>query len=300
MGQGPPMTIHPMCLEISVSCQKLKDRDLTSKSDPFCVLFEQCGAQWQELGRTETIQDCLEPVWQTKFLVDYRVGEHKLLKFEVYDHDTASLNLKRQDFLGGLEVPLGTLVNAPGQRFVSVMKDGPSKTSRFVFIMEERSANRDILNFQLAAEKVDKKDMFSKSDPYFVLSKSATQGNFVVVHKSEMIKNTLNPVWAPVVIPVVDVCNGDYDRKLLIEVYDWDSNGSHDFIGSFHTTLREMGASMVERKEFPLINSKRLSKKGYKNSGMVKVKSFKVESTNSMGSYMPGGTPLNYSVSMGR
>ncbi|TRY74457.1 hypothetical protein TCAL_12492 [Tigriopus californicus] len=267
-GQGSTPT-----LEISVACQNLANKDWTSKSDPFCVLYELSGSHWQEMGRTETIQDCLEPAWQTKFLVN---NSQQLLKFEVYDHDKDSSNLKRQDFLGGLEVPLANLVTAPGGRFISVMKEGPSKRGRFTFVTEARTDNSDTITLQLAAEKVDKKDMFSKSDPYFVLSKSAVQGNFVTVHKSETIKNTLNPVWAPITIPVVDVCNGDYDRKLQIEVYDWDSNGSHDIIGSFTTTLREMGSAMVAGKDFPLINSKKLSKKGYKNSGIVKLKSFKV------------------------
>eukprot|EP00094_Tigriopus_californicus_P005011 TCALIF_04825-PA protein Name:"Similar to Gusb Beta-glucuronidase (Mus musculus)" AED:0.10 eAED:0.10 QI:0/0/0/0.71/1/1/7/0/1725 len=298
-GSGSQFTMPTTCLEISVACQKLADRDLTSKSDPFCVLFEQSGNQeWRELGRTETLRDCLDPVWQTKFVVDYRFEERQVLKFQVYDHDTESKNLKKQDFLGGLEITLGKLVAAPGRRFVSIMKEGPSKSGRFVIITEERSANKEILTFQLAAEKVDKKDMFGKSDPYCVLSKSGPQGSFIVVHRSETIKKTLNPVWAPVVVPVVDVCNGDYDRQLKLEVYDWDSNGSHDFIGSFTTTLKDLSIAVVEKKEFPLINSKKLSKKGYKHSGLVKLRSFKVESRDSFVDYMQGGTSLNFSVAI--
>lgn len=296
-GQAPFST-PTSCLEISVACQKLADRDITSKSDPFCVLFEQSGDQWRELGRTETIRDCLEPVWQTKFVVDYRFEERQIMKFEVYDHDAESANLKRQDFLGSLEIPLASLVAAPGGRFVSVMKEGPSKSSRFVIITEERSGNKEVLTFQVAAEKVDKKDMFGKSDPFFVLSKSGTQGTYVVVHRSEVIKKSLNPVWPTVVMPVVDVCNGDYDRKLKVDVYDWDSDGSHDFIGSFHTTLKELSIAMVENKDFPLINPKKLSKKGYKHSGLVKLKTFKVESKDSFVDYIQAGTSLNFSVAI--
>ena len=28
------------------------------------------------------------------------------------------------------------------------------------------------------------------------------------------------------------LCNGDFDRTLVFEVYDWDKDGSHDLIGS--------------------------------------------------------------------
>ena len=35
---------------------------------------------------------------------------------------------------------------------------------------------------------------------------------YTVVHKTEVIKNTLNPTWRPFTVPVRALCNGDYDR----------------------------------------------------------------------------------------
>lgn len=35
---------------------------------------------------------------------------------------------------------------------------------------------------------------------------------FTICHKSEVVKNTLNPVWQPFSIPVRALCNGDYER----------------------------------------------------------------------------------------
>lgn len=35
---------------------------------------------------------------------------------------------------------------------------------------------------------------------------------FTICHKTEVVKNTLNPVWQPFTIPVRALCNGDYDR----------------------------------------------------------------------------------------
>ncbi|XP_053481110.1 uncharacterized protein LOC128607889 isoform X1 [Ictalurus furcatus] len=37
---------------------------------------------------------------------------------------------------------------------------------------------------------------------------------FTICHKTEVMKNTLNPVWKPFSIPVRALCNGDYDRHL--------------------------------------------------------------------------------------
>ena len=35
---------------------------------------------------------------------------------------------------------------------------------------------------------------------------------YTVVHRTEVIKQTLNPTWEPFTVPVRSLCNGDYDR----------------------------------------------------------------------------------------
>lgn len=35
---------------------------------------------------------------------------------------------------------------------------------------------------------------------------------YTICHKTEVVKNTLNPVWEAFKIPVRALCNGDYDR----------------------------------------------------------------------------------------
>lgn len=42
-------------------------------------------------------------------------------------------------------------------------------------------------------------------------------GRFTICHKTEVIKNTLNPVWQSFTIPVRALCNGDYDRSENIQ-----------------------------------------------------------------------------------
>ena len=53
-------------VEISVKCTGLADMDFFSKRDPMCVLYskKQSSQVWVEEGRTEVIQDNLNPtVW---------------------------------------------------------------------------------------------------------------------------------------------------------------------------------------------------------------------------------------------
>ena len=48
-------------VELSVSCKNLKDLDHFSKSDPALFLYEKKGGQWVKLGRTEVIDNNLNP-----------------------------------------------------------------------------------------------------------------------------------------------------------------------------------------------------------------------------------------------
>jgi hypothetical protein len=57
LGTGPDSgpTVSPQhCItrvELSVCCGNLLDRDVTSKSDPFCVLFNEVDSSWVEVMR---------------------------------------------------------------------------------------------------------------------------------------------------------------------------------------------------------------------------------------------------------
>ena len=98
-----------------------------------------------------------------------------------------------------------------------------------------------------------------------------------MVHKSEMIKNTQNPSWAPFKIPLRELCNGDYERALRFDVYDYDSNGKHEIIGSFVTNVNGLQKANSERRSFPVIdNEKMRKKKNYKNSGIVYLKNLAI------------------------
>ena len=47
--QGPPPAACHSKVELRISCKKLLDKDVLSKSDPLCVLFEMRGGRWTEV-----------------------------------------------------------------------------------------------------------------------------------------------------------------------------------------------------------------------------------------------------------
>jgi Ca2+-dependent lipid-binding protein len=55
----------------------------------------------------------------------------------------------------------------------------------------------------------------------------------VVVYKSEVIDNTLEPVWDTFVVNVGAISGGDPTKPIKVTVFDWDSDTSSEEIGSF-------------------------------------------------------------------
>uniref|UniRef100_A0A670JZP4 Copine family member 9 n=1 Tax=Podarcis muralis TaxID=64176 RepID=A0A670JZP4_PODMU len=178
-------------------------------------------------GRTEVIDNTLNPEFVRKFVLDYYFEEKQNLRFD--------------GFLGQAYIALGEVIGSQRGRLERPLTGVPGKKcGTIVLFAEELSNCRDIITMQLCANKLDKKDFFGKSDPFLVFYRSNEDGTFTICHKTEVVKNNLNPVWQPFSIPVRALCNGDYDRTVKIDVFDWDRDGSHDFIGEFATSYREL------------------------------------------------------------
>ncbi|XP_067420514.1 copine-8 isoform X3 [Emydura macquarii macquarii] len=105
-------------VEVSVSCRNLLDRDTFSKSDPICVLYTQGigNKEWREFGRTEVIDNTLNPDFVRKFIMDYFFEERENLRFDLYDVDSKSPILSKHDFLGQVFCTLGEIVGSQGSR----------------------------------------------------------------------------------------------------------------------------------------------------------------------------------------
>uniref|UniRef100_A0A7N6FF17 C2 domain-containing protein n=1 Tax=Anabas testudineus TaxID=64144 RepID=A0A7N6FF17_ANATE len=223
-----------------------------------CVLYTQGmgNKEWREFGRTEVIDNTLNPDFVGKFILDYFFEERQNLRFDlnfmsvlfhqwfifVLNHiKTTSLLLPLQDFLGQAFCTLGEVVGSLGSRSEKPLGGIAGKKCGTIIVKAEELNNcRESVLMQFCGNKLDKKDFFGKSDPFLVFYRSNEDGTFTICHKTEVVKNTLNPVWQAFKIPVRALCNGDYDRTIKVEVYDWDRDGSHDFIGEFSTSYREL------------------------------------------------------------
>ncbi|XP_070784065.1 copine-3-like isoform X2 [Enoplosus armatus] len=285
---------------LSISCEKLLDMDAFSKSDPLCVLhMNSSGPHWCEIGRTEKIKNCLNPEFSKTFVIDYYFEMVQKLRFEVYDIDSDNCSLQDADFLGELECTLGQIVSSRKLTRPLVMKDkSPAGKGTITICAEERTDNR-VVGFEVAARKLDKKDFFGKSDPFLEFHKQ-TETGWQLAHRTEVVKCNLNPTWRPFKIPLQSLCGGDVEKSIKVDCYDYNNSGSHDFIGSFETTLAQIQqASQSYAAEFDCINSKKKQKKkGYKNSGVIIIKQCKIVKEYTFLDYIMGGCQINFTIAI--
>ncbi|ORX59370.1 copine-9 [Anaeromyces robustus] len=292
-----------MCskLELRFSCKDLPNLDTLSKSDPKIFIFleqkskDNAGNQvvdWIKVGTTETIMNNLNPTFVKSFIIDYYFEMIQRLRFIVFDMDNDSDGFKDNDFIGYTDKTIGDLIGSsennvytcdllttspPNMNINNKKTRKSNKKPTITINIEEIQDSNTSITMDIRGTNLDKKDLFGKSDPYFVISKSQENGTLLKVYESPVIKNTLNPVWSDVCIKESILNNGDDERMLLWEVFDWDRASTPDIIGSF-----EASTSMIKQGlSFNIINSKKQAKyrkkgKEYKNSGVMTFENVKI------------------------
>ena len=88
-----------------------------------------------------------------------------------------------------------------------------------------------------------------------------------MVAKITVVGNTLDPTWPLMEILVATLCNGDYSRQLKFEAFDHDNRGDDDLVGEFTTNLDELKDAVKQNRAFACMNSKKLSRRKYADSG---------------------------------
>ena len=165
-------------------------------------------------------------------------------------------------------------------------------------VKDEAVANtRDVFVCTFAANKLVNKDgFFGKSDPFLKIHRMSEDGTYTSVWTNKHIDNNLNPTWPVARIPMMNLCNGDPMRPLKIEVWDHQSNGKHQSMGSFKTSVNEM----VTNQGLPsnIIEEDKLKKSGYVNSGTMVMTNVMIEHNPTLQEYIMGGCEINMQVAI--
>uniref|UniRef100_A0A915D9E3 C2 domain-containing protein n=1 Tax=Ditylenchus dipsaci TaxID=166011 RepID=A0A915D9E3_9BILA len=265
-------------VELILSASSLADRDLFSRSDPICVVSQLEDGTWQsgrrnyvEVGRTERIKNCLNPRWNQKILMNYFFESKQSIRFEMYDIDSHSKTLTDHDFLGRAECELAQIVAAPGGRITLPVHHAGSQCGTLTVAAEELDeGQKETVNFT----------------PSWNFYRILEDGSRQMVHRTEVIKKTVNPEWKPFEMTVRHLCENNKDRL------------SHDFIGSCQLSLNALTAK--RENNFPLINEKKQKKKGakYKDSGVLHFLHVDVRKEYTFLDFVTSGMQLEFAVAV--
>lgn len=282
---------------LRLSAKDLPNADTLSKSDPFAVVYMKTGnSALQEIGRTEVIQDNLNPLWIKSLDVIYHFEELQDIEIHIYDEDKkGSPDLGKHQKLGQVSFRLGNLMASSGQSMVLGLN---TKASAKVTIHgEELAVCSDYVTLGLAGSKLSNKDgFFGKSDPFYRIFRLKEGGEYMQIFQSAVIKTNLSPRWLPYHFSVKSLCNGDYDARLKIEICDYNTKDSYDFMGEVETSLREL---LVPNTSFDVIEpKKKLKSKSYKNSGTLTAYVAACFRVPSFADYLKGGLQLGFTVAV--
>ncbi|CAD5115458.1 DgyrCDS4430 [Dimorphilus gyrociliatus] len=289
-------------VELQISCNKLLNMDFASYSDPFCVLYMTGpdGNAFHEKARTETIKDTLNPSFVTSFEIDYYFEKIQRLRFAVYDSDSSKRDLEYHDFLGDMECNLSEIVS----QTVLTRPLGPVKNKTNTGIItvrcEEVIACKEAFTMEFHGRDLNSKGLFSSSSPFLEITKSTVNEDeqHVAIYRTEPVKNTSKPSWPSFRLKAQKLCNGDFDRPLKFNIYNWKSSGKHSLFGSFTATVRDLKRGPTTDNIFPVIDEKKAHKKSYSNSGTVCLVNFREEVEYSFIDFIQGGLQVHLSVAV--
>ncbi|KAM5295625.1 copine-7 isoform 2-T2 [Glossophaga mutica] len=185
-------------------------------------------------------------------------------------------------------------------RALSLRSGRNAGKSTITVTAEDISTNSGFVELAFRAQKLDDKDVFSKSDPFLELYRVNEDQSRQLVHRTEVVKDDLSPKWEPFKVSLNSLCSGDETRPLKGLVWDHDARGKHDFIGEFTTTFAEMQrAFRGGQAQWECVNAKyKRRKRHYKNSGVVILAELKCSRVHSFLDYVMGGCQIHFTVAI--
>ena len=262
-----------------------------------------------EVGRTEIIIDTANPDFVKPIRLPYRFEQEQVCCLRVYDEDRKNdASLRHHDYLGGFYFSIGQVLGSKGNSLArplvepgrrrSTKRNKKTTNGPYAIVQAEAAQeSNQMLEFQLSGSQLANMDgVFSKSDPFYVWKRLNPDGQtWNTVHKSPVIRNNLNPQWNPDRVSIPVLCNGDYHRKLQIQLVDWDRDGSHDDMGCIETTVHELIAA-ASPKLYPVTRKSRRGKT--KKAGTLTVRYARIKNDVTMLDYIRGGCEISLMVAV--
>ncbi|XP_047971154.1 protein BONZAI 3-like [Salvia hispanica] len=297
-------------IELSLSASKLLDLDFTSKSDPMAVVYmKRRDGKLEEIGRTEVILNSLEPSWIQKINIAYQFETVQMLTFRVYDVDSkyhnlpvTTLKLQDQDFLGETTCAVSEIITKRDRSLTLNLRNtngirGSGNKGTLTVRADETVASRNAIELRFRCSALENKDTFSTSDPFLRISRASENGGYIPICKTEVVNNNLNPTWKPLCLTMQQFMSKE--NPLLIECFDFNTNGNHVLIGKVQKSVAEIEALHQSRACANLISPPSAFRHHEKiMKSQIFVDGFVEKQLYSFIDYISSGYELNFMVAV--
>eukprot|EP00397_Hematodinium_sp_SG-2012_P008252 GEMP01008308.1.p1 GENE.GEMP01008308.1~~GEMP01008308.1.p1 ORF type:complete len:597 (+),score=71.03 GEMP01008308.1:99-1793(+) len=275
--------------------------DYLSKSDPIVLVYMvRQKNQPEGIGQTEIIDNNLNPDWATSVSIDYYFEEEQTVICKVLDVDDDKVTFKDADFIGQTAFHLAKLVSAQGQTLTQKLTLPNSSTVRGMITIraEELNASNQLIHAEFSVPNLPNNVkwynfLWHKPDPTLIIRRSREDGTWVKVCQTEVLESTTHPKWKKLSIKASQLCNGDLERPIKLEVADF-SHGSEDapILVTAETCVRELEQMDGRNKDMFGPDSKKRKVEAFLKSYV------QVEQRPSFLDYIKGGLQLNLHVAI--
>eukprot|EP00542_Grammatophora_oceanica_P000374 CAMPEP_0194058144 /NCGR_PEP_ID=MMETSP0009_2-20130614/65318_1 /TAXON_ID=210454 /ORGANISM="Grammatophora oceanica, Strain CCMP 410" /LENGTH=258 /DNA_ID=CAMNT_0038708153 /DNA_START=77 /DNA_END=850 /DNA_ORIENTATION=- len=250
-------------MQMTLRAESLKKVGLTRVGSPYATVVVTGGPnEGKELGRTEVLENDLNPDWATIIFVEAESSVYMPIKIAVKD--------KKDDRVmaeGNFEVT--EIHESPGHQHFQQNENG----SKVWAHVTQSIVGGVIGQFDFHFRGLDIKNIeagvlgLGRSDPFYEICKKSsdlTNGvtTWPVAYRSETIMDNLNPYWKEGSLSLEALCYGDLEWPLKISVWDWQSKGRHRVIGEVETTIQDIVDHVTQRGNADREGALKLSKVG--------------------------------------
>lgn len=247
-GVAPP----PGNIELKFRCENLRNRDTLGKSDPFVQVEMVSRGQKFNLGKTESINNNLSPVFQKTIPAPFNFEIPQELTILVYDSDSMTDN----DLIGRATCMLSDVIaKGSGSGHMVTLGGTNGQTAGLVYIAYDKlPASRKAYIFNISCSEVRDIEVFSKSDPFLRISRASDRvapgtnpsqipaQDWTTAYETEFVKNNLNPVFSEFLINGSKLCRSNVYMPIKFEIFDYSRTGSATLIGKAFSSVAKISA----------------------------------------------------------
>ena len=289
-------------VQLFISCRKLKDVEILSKSDPFVEVFsKKSRGQYAKLGQTEVIWDNLNPDFIKIFTIDYIFEEQQYLKFSIFDANIEK-NIEVKGLqLGEAECTLGEIIGSTGQQLMKTLKLPGHEKSTGIIILRVEEVNKGTsgeISIDFSAKDLEYRRPWcgcGEFRPMFFLSRVMESGANQRIYSSES-GGDVNVNWRTLKKTTQELCNSDFSRPLSFELYNVYRASNPKFIGGFEFSIRRI--MECDERRFEIRDPKREGNPEYRGSGTVIISQFNTTIEYSFLDYISGGCTINLMIAI--